>query len=209
MMLAQARRLDWAITDQAGDRPWSYLPIRRASNLIMGQTVLMLGFGMIGKRLAELLAPFNLRLIAARRNASGPEGAVEIIPTTQIDARLAEADHVINILPGGSATERFMNAAKFSAMKPGSIFYNLGRGSTVDQPALIAALQSGHLGAAWLDVTVPEPLPPNDPLWQAPRCHITPHTAGGHATEFHRLTEHFLNNLQRYTSGRELVGRVI
>jgi phosphoglycerate dehydrogenase-like enzyme len=94
-------------------------------------------------------------------------------------------------------------------MKPGAVFYNIGRGTTVDQVALIAALKAGPLSAAYLDVTDPEPLPPNHPLWTAPNCWITPHTAGGHDDEFGRLAGHFLQNLGRFGRGETLADRVI
>jgi phosphoglycerate dehydrogenase-like enzyme len=102
-----------------------------------------------------------------------------------------------------------MNAARFAAMKPGAIFYNVGRGSTVDQEALLGALQQEQLGAAYLDVTVPEPLPPEHPLWIAPRCYITPHTAGGHSDEHERFVAHFIANLNRFTAGEPLLDRVM
>ena len=94
--------------------------------------------------------------------------------------------------------------------RPTAAFYNIGRGTTVDQNgALLNALQSNKLAAAWLDVTDPEPLPPDHPLWTAANCHITPHTAGGHHDEFDRLVKHFLANLDRFTRGQELRDRVI
>jgi phosphoglycerate dehydrogenase-like enzyme len=94
-------------------------------------------------------------------------------------------------------------------MKPGAIFYNIGRGATVDQEALVAALRSGRLGAAWLDVTDPEPLPPGHPLLRAPNCFITPHTAGGHHNEFEMLARHFLDNFRRFINGAPLRDRVM
>ena len=93
-------------------------------------------------------------------------------------------------------------------MSKGAIFYNVGRGTTVDQEALLDALQSGALGAAYLDVCTPEPLPPDHPLWSAPNCHVTPHSAGGHAGESERLIRHFTENLRRFAEGAALVDRV-
>ena len=94
-------------------------------------------------------------------------------------------------------------------MKRGAVFYNIGRGTTVDQDALGEALRSGQLRAAYLDVTDPEPLPPEHPLWTTPNCVITPHTAGGHADEWVRLVKHFLVNLRRHEAGQPLLDRVI
>jgi phosphoglycerate dehydrogenase-like enzyme len=94
-------------------------------------------------------------------------------------------------------------------MRKGAIFYNIGRGNTVDQAALLTALQGGHLGAALLDVTEPEPLPPDHPLWSLPNCVITPHMAGGHSSEQERLVDHFLENLRRFERGEPLHDRVV
>ena len=101
------------------------------------------------------------------------------------------------------------DAAKFAAMKRGAIFYNIGRGGTVDQGALLDALKSGRVRCAYLDVTDPEPLPPEHPLWAQPNCFITPHTAGGAVDEFDRLAQHFLANLRAFEAGATLTNRVI
>jgi phosphoglycerate dehydrogenase-like enzyme len=94
-------------------------------------------------------------------------------------------------------------------MKPGAVFYNIGRGTTVDQDALLAALRSGKLAAAWLDVTEPEPLPDDHPLRAEANCFITPHIAGGHANEAETLVRHFLENFKRYQDGSPLLDRVM
>ena len=91
----------------------------------------------------------------------------------------------------------------------GVVFYNIGRGTTVAEDALRAALTDGRVAAAYLDVTSTEPLPPENPLWSAPNCFITPHTGGGHATESVRLVRHFLANLTRFAAGEPLLDRVV
>jgi phosphoglycerate dehydrogenase-like enzyme len=207
-MLAHARQLPASHESQRTDRAWPHLPRRAISRLLLGQSVVLLGFGAIGRRLAELFAPFRMRVTAVRRKPAGDEN-VEVVTEDQLDASLADADHVVNILPENPATVGFVNAARLAAMKPGAIFYNVGRGTTVDQIALLTALQSGQLGAAYLDVTDPEPLPPEHPLWTAPNCHITPHTAGGHDTEPTRLVQHFLTNLHRFAHSEALLDQVI
>jgi phosphoglycerate dehydrogenase-like enzyme len=126
-----------------------------------------------------------------------------------LPAALAAADHVVNILPDNAESRCFFTAERFSACKPGAIFYNIGRGTTVDQPALLAALQSGRLAAAWLDVTDPEPLPPDHPLVSSPNCHLTPHTAGGHRNEAESLTHHFLANFRRFLADAPLRDRIM
>ncbi|MDQ6655352.1 MAG: D-2-hydroxyacid dehydrogenase [Verrucomicrobiota bacterium] len=207
-MLAQARQLLWTYHMQLTERSWETEPLRVASRLLTAQTILLLGYGAIARRLVELVAPLRMKIVAVRRRPSGGDG-VRIIGEEQIEQALAEADHVVDTLPEGPSTHHFMNAARFAAMKSGTIFYNVGRGATVDQEALLAALERGQLGAAYLDVTVPEPLPHDHPLWAAPRCYITPHTAGGHSDEHERFVQHFLDNLKRYTAGEALLDRVM
>lgn len=207
-MLANARQLLPTYLLQLTERSWKTEPLRVASRLLAGQTMVLLGFGAIARRLIEMVQPFAMKIVAVRRRPAGDDG-VETIGQDQLGRALGEADHVVNTLPEGETTTHFMNAARFAAMKPGAIFYNVGRGSTVDHDALLAALQSEQLGAAYLDVTVPEPLPPEHPLWTTARCYITPHIAGGHDDEHERFVAHFLDNLRRFTAGESLLDRVM
>jgi len=214
-MLAQARQLPAAILNQAGVRNGSSMPrawisptIRSESKLLMHQTAMIVGFGAIGKHLAAVLLALKMNVLAIRRQPHGDE----MVPThgvDEVDRLLPTVDHVINILPASKSTDGFFTAERIASMKPGSVFYNIGRGATVDQQALIIALQEKRLAAAYLDVTDPEPLPPEHPLWLAPNCHITPHTAGGHADEFERAVRHFLGNLRRYEKDEPLLDRVM
>lgn len=207
-MLALARNLPAQLRNQDGPREWRYLEDRFTASVLTGQNFLLLGFGTIGKRLAELLAPFGGQVVAYRRTPRGDEG-VKVVTDTGIGAALGAADHVVNLLPDSAATTRFMNAARFAQMKRGARFYNVGRGTTVDQDALIASLQSGHLNAAYLDVMDPEPLPPSHALWTAPNCHITCHIGGGTGDQDVKLAKHFLENLRRFEKGEPLVDRII
>ena len=208
MMLAFARQLPQSVETQRTDRSWPTPERRIQSFLLTGQTAVILTYGTIAKRLIELLAPFNMKIFAVRREVRGDE-TVETVTENEVEKVLPPADHVINILPGGAATKLFMNASRFAAMKPNAIFYNIGRGSTVDQPALLAALESGQVRCAYLDVTDPEPLPSSHPLWSHRNCYITPHTAGGSFDEFERLAQHFIDNLRRFESQQTLINRVI
>jgi phosphoglycerate dehydrogenase-like enzyme len=207
-VLAQARQLPQSQAEQLGARGWPILERRAKSRLLLEQNVTLLGFGAIGRRLAELLAPFHVQLTAVRRKVT-QELNVTILPDSQLAEAVAGADHVINILPENAGTRGLIDARIFGAMKPGACFYNIGRGTTVDQAALLDALESGRLAAAYLDVTDPEPLPPEHPLWKAPNCFITPHTAGGFDVEEQALARHFLDNLQRFADGQPLHDRVI
>ena len=207
-MLAQARKLPLALRTRAASGTNAWYGIRGTSGTLRGETVLIVGYGAIGKRLAALLRPFDMEIIAYRRQPRGDEG-VPVITGSQLVRALAEADHVVNILPDSAQTRDFFNATRFSALKPGAIFYNIGRGTTVAQGALLEALRSGRLGAAWLDVTEPEPLPDGHPLWAEPNCFVTPHVAGGHVDEAKTLVRHFLKNFDRFIRGEALLDRVM
>jgi len=156
----------------------------------------------------ELLRPFDMKILAYRRRARGDEG-VPVVGEDQLPRQLGAADHVIDILPESAETHWFFDAARFAAINRGAVFYNIGRGATVEQNALLHALRSGHLKAAWLDVTEPEPLPGNHPLWAEPNCFVTPHIAGGHTDEAKTLVRHFLANLERFVKGEPLLDRVM
>jgi phosphoglycerate dehydrogenase-like enzyme len=207
-MLAQARHLPQALQTRTANGTAAWSALRQSSSTLRGETVLILGFGAIGRRLVELLRPFGMNILACRRQARGDEG-VPVIAEANVGTVLGLAHHVVNILPDHSQTRHFFDVARFSALRAGATFYNIGRGSTVDQTALLAALRSGHLQAAWLDVTDPEPLPEDHPLWQEPKCFITPHVAGGQAHETTSLVRHFIDNLARFLRHEPLADRVM
>jgi phosphoglycerate dehydrogenase-like enzyme len=208
MMLALGRQLLPSYATQLGDRSWPYEERRGQSYLLARQTVVMLGFGAIGRRLSELLAPFGMRIYALRRQVRS-EAGVLMVPEESLTRVLAEADHVVNVLPENEATLNYVNARRIACFKPGARFYNVGRGPTVDQAALIEGLKSGRVGAAYLDVMVPEPLPPSHPLWSAPNCFITPHTAGGRNNVNEELVRHFLANLAAFEKGLAMADRIL
>jgi len=207
-MLAQARTLprSLAIRTPNGSDVWTGL--RADCRTLRGETAVILGFGAIGRRLTALLQPFDMKIVACRRKPQGNEG-VPVITEQQLDQTLPTADHVINILPDNPDTRHYFNRDRFESCKPGAVFYNIGRGTTVDQAALAEALRSGRLVAAWLDVTNPEPLPDDHPLWAEPNCHITPHIAGGHRGEANTLVRHFLENFDRFVRNEPLLDRVM
>lgn len=207
MMLCDARQLLLSYQTQSGDHDWQAGKRRAASYLLNGQSVLILGYGAIARRLVQLLAPFDMKIRALRRQARGDE-PIEIIGENQLSVALRQVDHVVNILPESPSTRGFMNHERFTAMKRGARFYNIGRGATVDQDALAQVLIAGALEMAYLDVTSPEPLPPDHALWTTPNCFITPHTAGGHQGEMERLAHHFLRNLRLFEGGETLIDRV-
>lgn len=208
-LLAQARHLPRSLATRTAGGTAAWHALRAACVPLRGQTVVIVGYGAIGKRLAELLRPLGVTVLAYRRRPRGDEG-VPVVDETGLAATLAErADHIVNILPDSVETRHFFNRARLAGIKPGAVFYNIGRGTTVDQEALVEALRSRRLAAAWLDVTDPEPLPDGHPLWAEPDCHITPHVAGGHTHEAGTLVRHFLENLGRFTRGEPLADRVM
>ncbi len=207
-MLAQSRQLPPGLITRAAGGSDKWTALRSRSIPLRGQTVLIVGFGAIGARLVELLAPYNMTIKAFRRNARGDEN-VPVVRKSELFDVLVESDHVINILPESEETVQFFNTDIFNAFKPGSIFYNIGRGSTVDQDDLLEALRGGKMKAAWLDVTSPEPLPDSHPLWTEPNCFITPHVAGGHFDETKTLVQHFCDNFRRFVENDPLVDRVM
>jgi phosphoglycerate dehydrogenase-like enzyme len=208
MMLALSRDLPGCL-DLQTRADWQSGPRRAESFLLREQQVLLLGWGAIAQRLAQMLAPFGCRITALRRRASASENGVRIIGLEELEAALNCADHVVNALPLAPGTEELMNRTRLAQMKPGARFYNVGRGKTVDQDALIDALNSGHIAAAYLDVTEPEPPPREDAVWRTPNLFVTPHSAGGHSDESLRLVRHFASNLRAFEAGQPLHRQVL
>jgi phosphoglycerate dehydrogenase-like enzyme len=207
-MLAWARQLPAALANQHGRREWPQSEVRRHSRLLEDQKVVLVGYGCIGARLSELLRPLSSNIVGVRQRVRGDE-AVDTIAfdSPQFATELGSADHVVNLLPGTAATAGFFDRARLRLIRRGARFYNVGRGTTVDQVALAQLLKTGHLAAALLDVTDPEPLPPGDALWQAPNCVITSHSAGGHHDEGDRLVQHFVDNFERYVRAEPVIDR--
>ena len=206
-LLADARQLYPSFENQRGPRSWPQNELRETMRLLVDETVFIIGYGAIGRRLAELLAPYRIRVIGFRRTPqSGSD--IRVVGPEDLAGTLGEADHVINILPDSTSTRNFFDTGRLQQIKAGARYYSIGRGTTTDQEALVKVLQSGHLSYAYLDVTEPEPLPPGHPLWSTPNCYITPHTGGGHFNETERLVAHFIQNLRHYEQGHDLIDRV-
>jgi phosphoglycerate dehydrogenase-like enzyme len=205
MMLGLARQIPQARDNQTGPHAWPYLPLRAHSKLLNGQTVLLIGYGAIGRRVAELLAPLQMKVIGFRRRPSEPN----VFSIDQLDEWLGRADHVINILPASSETKNFFGTARFAKLRREAIYYNIGRGMSNDEAALAEALERGDIAAAYLDAFETEPLPPDHPLWSTRNCFITPHTAGGHTTEYERHVDQFMENLRRFGRGERMIDRIM
>jgi phosphoglycerate dehydrogenase-like enzyme len=171
-----------------------------------GTRALIIGYGAIGRAIGRMLGGFDMSVTGVRRTASDePDmlGPVEWRP------RLDEFDWVIVAAPATSETAHLIGTAELAAMKPSACLINIARGTLVDQHALIAALTERRIAGAFLDVTDPEPLPPEHPLWDAPNTLITMHLSGRAQTRmFERAARLFLENLARYRAGRELINEV-
>jgi phosphoglycerate dehydrogenase-like enzyme len=174
---------------------------------LAGRRIAVVGWGPIGREIARLAVAHGMAPTVVRRRARGDEG----FPTRRLDelaAVVADHDAVAVALPLTAETTRVVSAPVIAAMRPGALFVNVGRGELVDQAALTAALRDGHLGGAGLDVTDPEPLPPDDPLWELPNVIITPHNSGSTDGTARRAVEAFLDNLRRWCDGAEMLNRV-
>jgi len=169
-----------------------------------GKVVAIIGLGNIGREIARLATAFGMRVIGSRVSVAPMEHVEQIFQPGELHAMLAMADTVIMTAPHTPATERMLDASAFAAMRNGAFFINIGRGATVDEPALIAALRSGKLSGAALDVFDQEPLPAESPLWDMPNVLVCPHSASTTDGENQRITDLFCDNLRRYLDGRPL-----
>ena len=175
--------------------------------MVAGSTIGIVGLGAIGQAIAVRAGALGMRVVANRRSWTPGMRAPNVdtlLGPDDLPALLSASDVVVVCAPSTPETRGLIGADELAAMRPGTIFVNVGRGTMVDEPALIEALERGHLGAAVLDVTSEEPLPPDHPLWDAPNVYISAHcsaTSDGYAE---RATAVFLDNLERYVAGEPL-----
>lgn len=204
LMLALARRFPDLLNAQRHHR-WKGDVDTSSVTELGGQTVLLVGLGEIGRQIARRLSAFDMVVTGVRRNPGDPPAHVsEVGGFEDLGTMVNQADHVISSVPHTKETVGMFDADMFARFRDGARFYNMGRGTSVIQPDLIAALESGKLSGAGLDVTDPEPLPPDDPLWSAPNVIITAHTSGATPRFQDRLFDLFTDNLRRYIAGDEL-----
>jgi phosphoglycerate dehydrogenase-like enzyme len=207
LLLALVRRLPLMLANQARhafDR--SFLPRLGALD---GATMAIVGFGSIGREVARRARPFGMRIIGLTRSARPDPLADEIHPMTALHDMLARADAVVLAVPLSPQTRHLIGAAELAACRRNTILINVARGGVVDPVALGAALRSGQIAGAGLDVTEPEPLPPEDPLWTCPNLIVSPHVAAlGSAAVLHCLAELTAGNLRRFLAGEALTHRI-
>lgn len=178
---------------------------------VSGATVLVAGAGNIGSAFASRCRALGAHTVGLKRTVNGPvEGFDEVFPMERLDELLPRADVAALCLPHSPETVRLMNGARLRSMKQDAILLSAGRGSVLDQEALVQLLREGRFWGAALDVTDPEPLPAGHPLWGFPNVIITPHVAGGLRLDITRdnCVEMAAENLRRYVEGRPLHNRI-
>ncbi len=183
--------------------------IRRPTGDLHGATVGIVGFGGNGQRIAEVLAPFRVRIFATDRFPQPRPAHVEAVwPADQLSRLLEAADIVILSLPLNDETRGLFDETCFQRMKPGALLINVARGPIVQESCLVDALQSQRLAGAGLDVTETEPLPTSSPLWTMDRVIITPHVGAQSLRRVSRTTDFFCENLRRFRQGNRLLNLV-
>ncbi len=203
-LLMLARGFGSHIRGQA-KREWK--PLRGAAlpNDLRGQTVLLIGVGAIGKKVAVYAQAFGLKVLGVRRTPKQADDTVdELHPPSKLPELYPRADWIMLCCPLTKETENLINADAFKRMKKGAKLINIARGEVVDQAALIAALKSGQLGGAALDAHVPEPLPADSPLWDLPNVIISPHNASASTGNEPRCAEMFIANFGHWARGEAM-----
>ncbi len=196
-VLENQRAARWAQNEFVGDRlPW----------LLRGRTLGLIGVGTIGLEIAARAHAFGMRVIAMRRKAGHAALAnVDTVYTPeQLPELLARSQVLVVAAPLTPQTLGLLGPREFARMPRGAVLVNVGRARIVDTEALVAALTSGHLGGASLDVYPQEPLPPGHPLWTCPNVILTPHTSGFRQGHWDEVVDLFGDNLERFEAGRPL-----
>lgn len=206
MMLAFARCFPLLMRNQQRHL-WRDENLRDHVFELYGQTLMVVGVGDIGIALGDRAAGFGMRVVGVRRRTDLPRPAsfAEIVSTDDLESRVSAADHVAICLPLTEHTRGLIDDQVIDAMKPGAYIYNIGRGPIIDQQALVQALREGRIGGAGLDVTDPEPLPEDSPLWEMTNVLITAHTSGSSPVYWERASEIVIENVRRWQAGEPLL----
>jgi D-2-hydroxyacid dehydrogenase (NADP+) len=170
-----------------------------------GQLLLIVGYGSIGREIARRAHAFEMRVWGVNRSGKGETTHVDkILPVTRLDEALPEADYIVIAAPETHETKHLIGADQIAKMKRGARLINIGRGSLLDENALVQALETGALRGAALDVTNTEPLPADSPLWKTKNLFITPHTSGVSDRLWKKETDLLMDLLERWFDGRDL-----
>jgi phosphoglycerate dehydrogenase-like enzyme len=210
LTLALARGLDLYHANQLQGSWQSDVGLTRGEFMeLAGRTMLVVGLGGIGTQVARRAHGLGMRVIATRGSSrEGPDYVDYVGLAGEVNELARQADVVVNAAPLTDATRGMFDAEFFRAMKPGAYFVSVGRGASTVTADLLAALEAGEIAGAGLDVTDPEPLPADHPLWRAPRVLISPHTAGRSDRSRERLFLLVFENLRRYVAGEPLLSVV-
>jgi phosphoglycerate dehydrogenase-like enzyme len=211
VLLALARRFPSCFRHQAA-RHWGQQDIwdePLKPRELRGATLLLIGLGAIGREIARMGRALGMRVAAVTRSGRDPGGVTDLVTSAdELDAMLPQADFVVLAAPETPQTHHLMNTERLARMKPSAYLVNVARGSLVDEPALIAALEEHRIAGAALDVASEEPLPDSSPLWTLENCFLTPHLSGASDMLWQRQADLLLDNLERWFAGRELRNRV-
>lgn len=181
---------------------------RWAMRQLFQSTVLVVGMGHIGRETAAAFAALGARVIGVNRTVRQVDGVEQVYGVDQLAEAAGQADVIVNCLPEATDTTGLISAEVFAAVRPGTIFVSTGRGTCVDEDALVEALRDGRVGFAALDVVAVEPLATDSPLWDMDTVLIAPHTAALNDQEDRLIAELFVENARRLLDGQELLNRV-
>lgn len=202
-MLGFSRGL-FRMTALQAEKKWA----RFAATDLVGRTVVVFGHGSIGREVGRLAQAFGMKAIGVKRSVTDekPEQhhADELHPSSALPELLPRADFLVLVAPHTNETESVLGRKEIAILPEGAVIINIGRGALIDEPAMIEALQSGHLGGAALDVFATEPLPADSPLWSMSNVLVSPHSASTSDRENGRLTALFCDNLRRFIDGAPL-----
>ncbi len=187
---------------QVGDQKAHFWE-RRLWSTLDGKTATVVGVGIVGAAIAELLKAFGMRTVGVTRTPRQIAGYDEMMPTDRLADAARDADYLINVLPASTDNIAIFDAKIFSAMKPTAYYISAGRGQTVDEAALLAALRERRIAGAALEVFQTEPLPPDSPFWDLPNVFITPHI-GGYVIEYEDfIMPLMVDNMRLFLAGRQ------
>ena len=204
LLLSLARGIPAALEAQRAGK-WQRDHSIGSTRSLYQRTAVVLGLGPIGEAIARQLKPFGMTVLGVSRRGRPCEAVDRVYAQDQLREALAQAHVLMIAAPGGAGTDKLIDADAIATLPQGAFITNIGRGSIIDTMALDAALRSGHLGGAGVDVTDPEPLPEGHPLWSAPNCIITPHRAGsGDPGSADRMIESIAHNLALFRRGEPL-----
>ena len=223
MMLAFSHRILTMVAHQA-EHDWPRKKEAFEARSLRGTTLGVVGYGSIGRELARMAQAMGMNVLATKRNLMQPNSRTEYVlpgtgdpdsemvqrmyPPQALCSMVKDCDYVVVLLPKTAETANLFDAKTVAAMKPGAVLVNLGRGGIIDEEAVLAALESGALGGAAFDVFADEPLPEDNPLWDAPNLIVSPHIAGIMPDYMDKSVDLFADNLERYLAHRDLINLV-